>query len=408
MNRHNSVVFVKSLTLIGSRVLTLNRRRRLHKLIGEGGVDPANRSEAAMVLTWIALVIALAVAAALFRLILFQGPILEPTGLPAGGIVDVHCHCAGIGAGNSGCFISGAMRRSWKYSFYLKGFDLTEEELESHGDALCIERIARKVSESERASGAVILAMDGVIGKDGGLDRERTIFYVANEFVAAETSRQNHLHFGASVNPKRHDAVQRLQWCFEHDAKLVKWLPSIQEIDPSDRYFEAFYRKLVELDLPLLSHAGKEESFTPAIDELADPEKLRFPLRLGVRVIAAHVGSAGRNEGQANIERTLALMDEFPNLWADISALTQLNRKRFLPPALGHPEARGRLLYGSDYPLIDMPVVSPWFLPMRLTLRQMRTIARIENPWDRDVALKQALGVPRQVFENPARLLGIS
>ena len=27
------------------------------------------------------------------------------------------------------------------------------------------------------------------------------------------------------------------------------------------------------------------------------------------------------------MERTVVLMDEFPNLWADISALTQINRK---------------------------------------------------------------------------------
>jgi hypothetical protein len=31
-------------------------------------------------------------------------------------------------------------------------------------------------------------------------------------------------------------------------------------------------------------------------------------------------------------------------------------------------------------------------------------IAATPNPWDRDVALKQALGVPRAVFERPAEL----
>ena len=55
---------------------------------------------------------------------------------------------------------------------------------------------------------------------------------------------------------------------------------------------------MIELDLPLLSHAGDERSFTQAADELADPMRLRLPLELGVRVIAAHIGSTGKNQGR--------------------------------------------------------------------------------------------------------------
>ena len=65
-------------------------------------------------------------------------------------------------------------------------------------------------------------------------------------------------------------------------------------------------------------------------------------------MIAAHVGSTGKNEGQDNMQRTLALMDEFPELSADISALTQINRKRFLDRVLKAPGPYDRLLYGTD------------------------------------------------------------
>ena len=68
---------------------------------------------------------------------------------------------------------------------------------------------------------------------------------------------------------------------------------------------------------------------------------------------------------------------------------------------------RGRLFYGSDYPLINTLLVSPWYFPLNLEEAQMRTISGIENPWDRDVALKRALGVPSEVFER-ARLLLMS
>ena len=60
---------------------------------------------------------------------------------------------------------------------------------------------------------------------------------------------------------------------------MIKWIPSTMLIDPADPRLTAFYRKLVELDLPLLVHTGKEETFIWAKNELCDPERLRFPLR---------------------------------------------------------------------------------------------------------------------------------
>ena len=53
-------------------------------------------------------------------------------------IIDIHCHTAGIGAGNSGCFISPAMRRSWKFGIYLRAFGVKEKELLEQGDVLIL------------------------------------------------------------------------------------------------------------------------------------------------------------------------------------------------------------------------------------------------------------------------------
>ena len=44
-------------------------------------------------------------------------------------IIDLHCHTAGIGAGDSGCFVSPALMRSWKYRIYLGAFGVTEKDL---------------------------------------------------------------------------------------------------------------------------------------------------------------------------------------------------------------------------------------------------------------------------------------
>jgi uncharacterized protein len=334
----------------------------------------------------------------------YQGPYLPVQPLPAERFLDMHCHVAGIGAGDSGCFVSESMRASYKFGIYLKCFGISQPELEQEGDGLIVRRISEQVALSRHVGRAIVLAMDGVVDDAGELDRGRTEFYVPNEFVAQQSFRHTNLWFGASVNPYRHDALKRLEWAHAHGAKLVKWLPSIMHIDPADERLIPFYRKLVELRLPLLTHAGKERSFTQARDEFSDPERLHLPLRLGVTVIVAHIASTGEHAGERDTDRLARLLTQYPNLWSDVSSLTQINKLGYLGEALRRPEFRGRLLYGTDFPLINSVLVSPWYFPLNLRLRQMGRISRIANPWDRDVALKQALGVPPEVFRPAAQL----
>ncbi len=322
---------------------------------------------------------------------------VEP--LPGPKLVDLHCHTAGIGAGDSGCFVSEAMKRSVRFDVFLRGFGVTQAELRSQGDSLVIDRIAARVAASDKVGRAVILALDGAVDERGELDRARTEMYVPNEFVAAEVAKHPELLFGASVNPYRPDALARLEWAKAHGAVLVKWLPSIQHIDPADPRLAPFYRKLVELKLPLLTHTGTEHSFTQSDDRLCDPERLRLALNQGVTVIAAHAATTGRYGGKPAIERLAVLMNQYPNLYADTSSLTQINKHSDLLKVLRRPEFRGRLVYGTDYPLTAMRVmVSPWYYPFRLSWHQKRSISEQENPWDRDVALKQALGMPADAW----------
>ncbi len=351
------------------------------------------------------LVVLLVAVLLLGRQAMFQGPYLPLAALPTDGIIDLHCHTAGIGAGSSGCFVSTALRANPRYRIYLRSFGVTEADLQTQGDALVFHRLADLANQSRRLTAVVVLALDGVVDERGQLDTNRTEVYVPNEFVAREVLGHPKLRFGASVNPYRPDALERLDWCADHGAVLVKWIPSIMSIDPADPRLLPFFRRLKELGLPLLCHTGEERSFTRAQDHLADPERLRPALLEGVVVIAAHAGAAGINEGEADFVRLRRLMKEFPNLYADISALTQVNRLGTLRETLGAPECAGRLVYGSDFPLINTALVSPWYYPLNLTERQRRDIGDLENPWDRDFALKQALGVPTDVFARSRQVL---
>lgn len=320
-------------------------------------------------------------------------------------IVDMHCHVAGIGAGNSGCFVSPRLRESWKFDIYLRAFGISRNDLKEKGDMLVADRISESLAQSKFVKKAVVLALDGVVGQDGMLDKDRTEMYVPNEFVISAVAKHRNLLFGASVNPYRKDALQRLEWAKAHGAVLVKWIPSIMKIDPADPRLEPFYRKLVKLDLPLLTHAGNERSFSSAEDEFCDPYRLRLPLSQGVKVIAAHIASTGTYHGERSTDRLVRLMREYPNLYSDISSLTQLNKYSYLKEAITTQEFKGRLVYGSDFPLINTALVSPWYYGLRLSPKQLFTISRTKNPWDADVLLKHYLGTPGEVFEGRLRQL---
>lgn len=324
--------------------------------------------------------------------------------LPKKSLVDIHCHVAGIGAGGSGNFVSPALLKSYKFRFYLRAFGVSRAELEQYGDGIVVDRVAERLAQSKWVHKAVILAIDGVVNAQGELDREQTEFYVDNEFIAAQVKRHNNLLFGASINPYRRDALERLERAAKQGAVLVKWLPAVQFMDPADPALVAFYRKLRDLNLPLLVHTGAENSFTHARNDLCDPARLELPLQQGVTIIAAHAAASGKTVGENNIDRLAKLMARYPNLYADISALGQVNHRGKLAYALNDKRFAGRLIYGSDFPLTAIGLlVSPYY-QWSLSLAQMHRLSKIQNPWDRDVEMKQALGTPEAIFSAGADL----
>lgn len=358
--------------------------------------SPSARSRKLCLAAWIATAVALVPAR----------PGRYPEPIPAG-IIDMHCHVAGLGSHGSGCFVSPQLRNNWRFGIYLRAFGVTRKELEDKGDEFAVDRITASVAQSRYVSKVVLLALDGVVDKNGCLDPSRTEVYVPDEFLAKACARHPNLLFGASVNPYRPDALARLEWAKAHGAVLVKWIPPIMDIAPDDPALTAFYKKLVQLRLPLLSHTGEEGSFSRADESLGDPEKLRLPLCLGVTVIAPHIASSQRYHGERGTDRLARLMREYPNLYTDMSALTQINKPGCLREALRRPEFAGRLLYGTDFPLINTPLVSPWY-SFRLSFRQKWAISLTRNPWDRDVLMKHDLGVPADAFTLPATLFEYS
>jgi hypothetical protein len=339
-----------------------------------------------------------------------QGPCKGPFFAP---VIDLHVHVAGIGVG-SNCRISPGLLKNWRYGIYLKAFGTTEAELGKQGDGLIFEKIHRRLQASRLVDGAVLLALDQVYDPTSGQPLpEATEVYIPNDFIIEGAAPFPGLFFGASINPYRADWEPELERVRNRGAVLIKWLPAIQRIDPSDPVLVPFYRRLAAVGLPLLVHTGAERSFSRNRDNLGDPHLLNLPLEQGVTVIAAHVATTGRTGGQSHVDRLLQMLREFPRLFTDISSLTQLNKLSYPGRIVDHVDIHAKLLYGSDFPLISAGIgpfrlVSPWNFFWKLPWRLLRELGRIPNDWDRDLLLKRALGFPDSCFARPAELLGLT
>jgi predicted TIM-barrel fold metal-dependent hydrolase len=319
-------------------------------------------------------------------------------------IIDFHTHVAGLGYGNSGCFISDEMRNNVRFKFYLMAMGTSLKELEREGDQVVFKKISDVVAQSKVVDKTVILSLDGVVDDKGELDKARTQIYVPNEYVYTQTQHYPNLLYAASINPYRKDAIERLVQAKTQGAVLVKWIPSIMYIDPADPAIIPFYKKMTELNIPLLTHTGMEKAFSHAKDELADPRRLALPLSLGVNVIAAHIATTGESDGEENFERILPMFKQYQNLYGDISSLTQINKLGYVKKVLAHPELEGRLIYGTDWPLQFFPLISPWYHLDEIKISEAFAISRMSNQWDKDVALKIGMGLDKKVFNKGAEL----
>jgi len=353
------------------------------------------------------LVVLLVLAAGGLAALVLATPPAVPRGLPApGSVVDLHVHVAGLGQGCDACFVGNELAASYKFAWYLGAFGTTPAEIEARGDGVVVERLLERIRTSRYVHAAVVLALDGVIDADGRLDRARTQVYVPNDYVRDLARRHVELLYGASINPYRPDALERLAAAHADGAVLVKWIPSIMGIDPADPALAAFYARLAALGLPLLVHVGDENAFHHADNRFGDPARLAAALEAGVTVIAAHLATTGENEGEANFTRLLPLFARYPKLYTEQSSLTQINKLGYLVRGLAHPDVAQRLLHGSDWPLQFFPLVHPYWHLAHAPLAELRYAARLANPFDRDIATKAALGVPAAVYARTAALLG--
>jgi predicted TIM-barrel fold metal-dependent hydrolase len=341
---------------------------------------------------------------------------------------DCHVHLIGVGDSNGGLWITPAMQSLWHPVQYLQRVfyqNASCAERQDHVDEDFRARLLRLQAELPAGNKVMLLAFAHHHDETGVVDLASSAYYSSNA-AARDLARRYPAQFEwiASIHPYQPDCVTQLEAVVRDGARAVKWLPSAMGIDPAAPRCDPFYAALARLDVPLLSHGGKELAVHGgAHDEFNNPLRLRRALGHGVRVIVAHCASLGsypdidRGRDASPVEAfTLfaRLMDEarYENLlYGDLSAVTQVNR---LGPALNtvleRDDWHARLVNGSDYPL---PGVVPLFALSRMvgqgliTTEQAALCSEIRryNPLLFDFVLKRCLrsrgkGLAPGVFES--------
>jgi len=253
-----------------------------------------------------------------------------------------------------------------------------------------VEDLLNELHQSNYVGQVVLLGMDGVYDHAGMLDQRGTEFLISNDYVLeVAKAHPNEFLAGISINPHRRDAIDELHRCVDAGAALVKVLPNAQQFDPANTQYRAFYRAMAKRNIPFLSHVGYEFSLIGKDQSVGDPERLRVPLDEGVTVIAAHACSYGLMLYEKFHPTFLDLVENYPNFYADISALTLPNRFKMLLMLRDAPELHSRLLFGTDYPL------SVFHLPAwgRIGLGKLFDIMKINNRFDKQYRVCQDLGL---------------
>lgn len=172
------------------------------------------------------------------------------------------------------------------------------------------EKIAAKAIEKlSFVSGGMLPYTDGTVEglknsmQNGGVDISVVLSIATNagqqknvnDFAASVNNLKEIVAFG-SVFPDAPDALFELERIKDLGLKGIKLHPDYQGFDVDDEKMRPIYKKIAELGLITVFHAGVDYGFAPPYG--ATPEKMQRALRyFESPVIAAHWGGVGCWDG---------------------------------------------------------------------------------------------------------------
>jgi predicted TIM-barrel fold metal-dependent hydrolase len=301
---------------------------------------------------------------------------------------DGHVHLVGNGLSGSGCWLrlDGLWHRALG-EVMRRTIGLEAKATAPDFDESFVGHLAGLVAASSMDK-ALLLAQDEVYDETGK-KMDFGSFHVPNDYLFKVCRENPEFVPAVSIHPGRKDALEELDRCLASGARALKLLPNCQNVNCSLPQYDEFWRRMASAGLPFLCHTGGEMTVPVINRAYQDPRILRRPLELGVKVIAAHSSGNSHFFDQNYFGELIKLMDEFPEMYADTSALNSPIRSGVLKQ-VKESGRLGRFLHGSDYPV---PVGAFWVrLRGLITTAQWREAAKIPNLIERDAFLKRAMG----------------
>jgi predicted TIM-barrel fold metal-dependent hydrolase len=315
---------------------------------------------------------------------------------------DLHVHLAGTGCHDSGCWISPKFRKRLTYRLLkiLHGISRRQEETTIDRDWIGL--INRLIAASE-IDYAVVLGFDAVVDPQNGIEmREDSQLIVPPTWVFAVCEENPALLPGPSINPYRKNALATLEASIQRGAVLIKWLPTVQIINPADDALKEFYQMAARAKLPILIHMGGEKTFRPIAPQYNDVGLLKAPLEAGVPVICAHTATAPMGSSEPDqIDKLKDLLRSYPHLWVDNSGLCNPSRFFHVPRLAKDQLIVERSLYGSDWPVPSHAI----YYIKEMGPRRVFQIDRLPSTSQRDIEIKRYFGYPDITLSRHSEVL---
>jgi len=307
--------------------------------------------------------------------------------------VDGHVHLVGNGIKGSGCWIRMTGWHRMMGSMMSRTLGMPVGFNHEDFDEVYVGKLVDDIRASP-LDHVLLLSQDEVYHSDGSR-RDFGSFHVPNDYLFTVCGKHHEFLPAVSIHPARRDALEELDRCLALGARALKLLPNCLDIDCSSPAHDRFWEKMAAAGLPLLAHTGGEMTVPVANKRYEDPRTLLRPLEIGVKVIAAHAASRSGLFDPDYFDVLIGMMGDFPNLYADTSALNTPIRSASLKKIL-RCDFQERFLHGSDFPVPVGTIYARWrgLIDREAQKRAARTVNLIE----RDLLLKQAVGFDESHF----------
>lgn len=206
-------------------------------------------------------------------------------GLDPNEIVDYHTHLIGKGhCCDSGCFAPDPKSlKDRVFENVMK--EISGAESFSSAEEDFVQTLRALVYRGKH----FLLAFDYHYNEAGEIVKEKTGMYTPNDFVWSVCAQYPDLFIpSCSVHPYRKDALEELERCVKNGARLIKWLPNAMGIDPLSEKCDAYYKKVKELDMVILSHCGEEKAVKSdeSMQDFGNPLRFSKCLNMGCKVFS--------------------------------------------------------------------------------------------------------------------------